>query len=53
MTPDLSRRLARALDIGAATLEQRESVIAAAQRARTFADLPAEIRALVERLEAG
>ncbi|ROO51068.1 hypothetical protein EDC02_5932 [Micromonospora sp. Llam0] len=52
MTPDLSRRLARALDIGAATPEQRERVIAAAQQARTFDQLPEPIRRLVERLEA-
>lgn len=51
MRPALSRRLAAAVTVGAATRAERERIIAAAQRARTWADLPADIRALVERLE--
>lgn len=51
MTPDLSRRLARALDVGAATDDERAQVIAAAQHARTFDDLPQPIQQLVRRLE--
>lgn len=51
MTPDLSRRLADAMHIGAATLAQRLRIMAAAQHARTFADLPDDVRELVLRLE--
>lgn len=51
MSPQLFLRLARAMDVGAATPQQRNQIIAAAQRARTFEDLPVETRALVELLE--
>jgi hypothetical protein len=49
--PDLSRRLARALDVGGATPDERSQVVDAAQRARSFDDLAPEVRQLVERLE--
>lgn len=51
MTPQLSRRLARALDVGEASPQERTLVVDAAQGARTFDDLPADVRALVVRLE--
>jgi len=50
--PALSRRLAAALTVGAATTAQRERILAAGKRARAYADLPDDVRALVERLEA-
>jgi hypothetical protein len=51
MTPQLFMRLSRAVDVGAASVEERARITAAAQRARAFEDLPVEVRALVERLE--
>lgn len=51
MTPDVFLRLARAMDVGGATFEERERIVAAAQRARTFEDLPTSIQELVIQLE--
>lgn len=51
MTPLLSRRLARAMDVGGATLDERDRITAAAQRVRSFDDLPADVRSLVVDLE--
>jgi hypothetical protein len=51
MTPDLSRRLGRALSVGDADPEDRDRVMAAARGATTFDDLPADIQELVVRLE--
>lgn len=51
MTPALFRRLARAMDVGGATFEQRERLVDAAQAARTFEDLPPDVRDLVASLE--
>lgn len=51
MNRELSQRLARALDVGDATVEQRQAVAAAAQTAGTFEDLPADVQVLVLRLE--
>lgn len=51
MTPKLFLRLSRAVDVGAATVQERDRITAAAQRARSFEDLPADVRVLVERLE--
>lgn len=55
MRPVLSRRIARALDIGQATPDERRRVIAAAQPwpVATVADLPQDVRSLVLRLERG
>lgn len=51
MKPDLSRRLARAVDVGGATPDERQSIIDAAQKAATFDDLPTTVRELIQRLE--
>lgn len=51
MRPELSRRLARAVDVGGATAEQRDRIAAAAPAARTFDDLPEPIRNLIVQLE--
>lgn len=51
MRPALSRRIARALDVGGATYVQRRRIVSAAEQARTFGALPADIRALIRRLE--
>jgi HK97 family phage prohead protease len=51
VSPDLSRRLARALDVGAASVSERDLIVRASQRARTFDDLPEDVQALVLRLE--
>lgn len=54
MTPELSRRLARALDLGQASVDQRQSVVQAVKSGvSSFDDLPPDIRALVELLESG
>lgn len=54
MTPGLSRRLARALDVGQATADERQTIVNAADgRAADFESLPREVRDLVLRLEAG
>lgn len=51
MTPELFHRLARAVDVGGASPEQRERVVDAAQYARTFEDLPDSVQDLVLQLE--
>lgn len=51
MRPELSRRLARALDVGLATVEERVALVAAAQKVRTFGELPEEMQSLLVRLE--
>lgn len=51
MNAETSRRLARALDLGHATLEERQVLVDAAQVAETFDELPPGARLLVERLE--
>lgn len=51
MTPDLSRRAARAMDVGAANPEERETIITAVERAQTFDDLPEAVQRLILRLE--
>lgn len=53
MSPDLSRRLARALDVGLASIADRDRIVEAARtvRVRTFADLPDAVQRLVRRLE--
>lgn len=48
---NLSQRLARALDLGEATIAQRSTVVAAAQNAQTFHDLPPHVQTLVLELE--
>lgn len=54
MTPELSRRLARALDVGQATIGERQQIVTAADAAvPSFEDLPEQVRDLVVRLEAG
>lgn len=55
MRPALSRRLARAMDIGLATVEERRRLTEAAQpwRVATVDDLPDDMRRLVLRLEQG
>lgn len=55
MRPALSRRLARALDVGLATVAEREHVLSAALPWRVAAvdDLPPDVRELVLRLERG
>ncbi len=53
MRPTLSRRLARAVDIGQATADERARIMTAAAGARTFGDLPADIRDLLVELERG
>lgn len=52
MNVALSRRLAQAMDRGGPTLVQRKRIVAAAQTARTFDDLPQDVKRLVRRLEA-
>lgn len=51
MTPELSRRIARAFHTGEANVAERDTLISAAQGANSFNDLPATARALVLRLE--
>lgn len=51
MRPELSRRLARALDVGLATVEERVALVAAAQKVTTFDGLPEDMQALIVRLE--
>lgn len=51
MTAELFHRLARAMDVGDATLDQRDRIVEAAQSARTFDELPADIQQLVVALE--
>lgn len=55
MRPALSRRLAAAFSFGLPTQDERQRVLDAAQRpgTATFGDLPADIQALVTRLEIG
>lgn len=51
MNIDLSRRVAQAMIVGAATVAERHRLITAAVRARAFADLDDETQQLVEALE--
>lgn len=55
MRPALSRRLARAVDIGQADADERRLIRDAAQpwRVATVDDLPPPVRRLVLRLERG
>jgi len=51
MTPDLSRRLGRILGNTVLPAADRWRIVDAAVKADTFADLPDDIRRLVESLE--
>jgi hypothetical protein len=52
ISPELSRRLGHALGTHRVTFDERAKVIAAAESgAASFADLPADVRALVEDIE--
>lgn len=51
MTPDLSRRLGRALGSRPVDPDDRRAVIDAAETANTWDDLPAPVRSIVRRLE--
>lgn len=52
MNADLSRRLGRALGAGRPVpLQQRVLIIAAAKKVDTWQQLPADVRALVQRIE--
>lgn len=51
MTVEMSQRLARAFSFGA-SLEERDLIIAAAEGASSFDEMPADVRQLVLTLEA-
>lgn len=50
MSPELSRRLAQAARHGM-TMAERRRIVAAAENARAFADLPADVQRLVVQIE--
>jgi hypothetical protein len=51
MTPELSRRVGRALGTRSVTPQERSQVATAVDAAGSWADLPPGIRALVEDIE--
>jgi len=52
MTPQLSRRLGAVFTHAGVTTEERERIVTAARAAEEFGDLPADVRSLVEQIEA-
>jgi transposase len=52
MTPELSRRLGKALGQHVVTPDERSMVTSAAEQVDTWEQLPALVRALVEEIEA-
>ena len=48
---DLSRRIGDALGAHVVTTDERSTVVAAMDQAQTWADLPPEVRALVQDIE--
>lgn len=51
MTPNLSRRLAKALQQAQLPPAERARVVAAAEKATTFSDLPKKVQALIKNAE--
>lgn len=51
MTPDLSRRVARAFMKGFPTPAERDEIVKAIQGKNGFRDLPDDIQELIEELE--
>lgn len=51
MTPELSRRIAKAFMKGFPTPAEREAVVKAVQGKASFRDLPDDIQELIEELE--
>lgn len=51
MTPELSRRVAHAMNRGFPSLDERKQILAALEGAQEFKDLPKEIRKLIKSFE--